>query len=109
MSTSTRSQVRLSSSARMSASGCAMQVKAAVNEVDADDAQGLLLVDRLAVEHAHMDDDLGRIGARLGLKANAQPAVALRRGACATVLANTKKAALAPRLCSSRSSSNRYS
>ena len=54
-----------------------MQVEAAVDQVHPDDAQGFLLAYRLPVEHAHMDEDLRRIGPRLRLKPNPEPAVAL--------------------------------
>ena len=46
-----------------------------MDQVDAQNADGLLLQDRLAIEQADMQDDLGRLGAGIGLKADAHPAV----------------------------------
>ena len=54
-----------------------VQIKRAMDEVDADDAQRLLLLDVLLVQHAHVDDDLVRFRARVRLVADAHPAVAL--------------------------------
>ena len=52
-----------------------MKIQRAVDEIDADDAQGLLFLQILFVPEPDMDDDLRRLAARLGLKTNAQPAV----------------------------------
>ena len=48
-----------------------------VDEVDPDDAQRLLLLHVLRVEHAQVQNDLGRLGLGLVLKADAHPAVRL--------------------------------
>ena len=48
-----------------------------VDQVDPDDAEGLLLRDVLRVEHADMDDDLVDRTARLGLETKPHPSVRL--------------------------------
>ena len=57
--------------------GLVVEKERAVEEVDADDAQRLLLEGVLLVEHADVDDDLAVLIARVGLEADAHPAVAL--------------------------------
>ena len=52
-------------------------VKSAVDEVDADDAQRLLLEDVFPVPHADMDDDLAGLGEWFVLKPDPQPAMAI--------------------------------
>jgi hypothetical protein len=49
----------------------------AVQEVDADDPQRLVLARRLDVEHPYVQHDLARLVARVGLELHAHPAVAL--------------------------------
>ena len=49
----------------------------AVQEVDSDDAEGLLLQRRLHVEHAYVEDDLARLIVRVRLELDAHPSVAL--------------------------------
>ena len=49
----------------------------AVQQVDADDAERLLLQRGLGVEHPHVQDDLARLVARVRLELHAHPAVAL--------------------------------
>ena len=53
----------------------AVEIKGGVNEIDADDAEGLLLLVIFLIEHANVDEDLGGLGAGLGLEANAHPTV----------------------------------
>ena len=48
-----------------------------VEQVDADDADGLLLQRRLGVEHPDVEDDLARLVAGMGLELDPHPAVAL--------------------------------
>jgi hypothetical protein len=54
-----------------------------VQEVDADDAERLLLQRGVLVEHPDVDDDLAGLVAGLGLEAHAHPAVALVAAAVA--------------------------
>ena len=53
-----------------------MQEKRAVEQVDANDAQNLLLKVVFAVQHADVDDDLAVLVARVGLVLYAHPAMA---------------------------------
>ena len=55
----------------------------AVQQVDADDAERLLLQRRLGVEHPHVQDDLAGLVARVRLELHAHPAVALVAAAVA--------------------------
>ena len=48
-----------------------------VQQVHPDDAERLLLCERLDIEHPHVHDDLARFVVRLGLELHAHPAVAL--------------------------------
>src|ERR1039457_4606886 len=50
-------------------------IERSIKEIHADHAQRFLLVDVRLVEHAHVNDDLARVAARLCLKTNAKPAV----------------------------------
>ena len=52
-----------------------MEVKGAIDQVDADDAKGFLLLDVFAFEHADMKDNVRRRGLGLMLKAHSHPAV----------------------------------
>ena len=52
-------------------------VEGPVDEVDPDDAQGLLLEHGLLVPHPHVEHDLAWLALRLGLEPEAQPAVGL--------------------------------
>lgn len=51
------------------------EVEGAVDEIDADGAEGILLLDILRIQHADVDNDLAERGAWGGLEADAQPAV----------------------------------
>ncbi len=89
-----------------------VQVERAVDEVDADDAQRLLLLDVFLIQHADVDDDLVRLGARVRLVADAQPAVAL--GGVVVALGGDgvgegEEARAPARLSASRSMSSLYS
>ena len=53
-----------------------VHVERAVDQVDPDDAQRLLLLDVLLIEQPDVDDDLVGFGARVRLEADAQPAMA---------------------------------
>ena len=53
-----------------------MEEEGTVEQVHADDAQGLLLEGGLGVLHADVDDDLARLVVRVGLEFDAHPAVA---------------------------------
>ena len=53
-----------------------VEVKSAVNQVNADDPQRFLLPDVFFIQRAHMDENLRRPRAGLRLEANAQPAIA---------------------------------
>ena len=53
-----------------------MLEESAMQEIDPDDAEGLLLQRRFHVEHAHVQDDLARFIVRMGLELDAHPAVA---------------------------------
>ena len=55
--------------------GLTVKKAGTVEEIDADDAQGLLLRRVLEVEHAHMHHDLLGLAAGLGLKLHPHPAV----------------------------------
>ena len=50
-------------------------VECAVDEIDSDDAQGLLLINIGFIEHAHMDDDLVWLGPWLALEPKPKPAM----------------------------------
>ena len=52
-------------------------VEGAVDDVDADDAQGLLLEHVLPVPHPHVQEDVARLRVGLGLEPDAHPAVGL--------------------------------
>ena len=54
-----------------------MIIKRAVDQVDADDAERLLLKDVFFVPHAHVQDNFARWAAGLGLETDAHPAVSL--------------------------------
>src|SRR5260370_35498123 len=53
-----------------------MEIEGAVDEVDTDGSERFLLPDAFFVEHSDVDEDFGGIGTGLGLKTNAQPAIA---------------------------------
>ena len=74
MSTWIRPGARFSCSDEINFSGSLM-IKRAVKQIHADDAERFLLIDIGFIEHAHVDDDLARLAARLRLKTNAEPAV----------------------------------
>ena len=76
MSTSIRSVERPSSSEAMSFSGSEFKVKSAVGQVHAYDAERLLLLQVLFVQHVHVEDDLGRCPFGLSLELDPHPAVA---------------------------------
>ena len=57
--------------------GLVMLEERAVQKVDADDPEGLLLQRSLNVEHAQVQGDLARLVVRVGLELDAHPAVAL--------------------------------
>ena len=61
----------------MSSIGLVVLEERAVQQVDADDAERLLLQRGLDVEHPDVQDDLARLVARVGLELDAHPAVAL--------------------------------
>jgi hypothetical protein len=50
-------------------------VKGAVDGVDADDAERLLLEDVFFVPHPHVENDIARRAVGLGLEADTEPAV----------------------------------
>ena len=77
MSISMRRVLKLSSSDSISLFGLVVETERAVEQVDADDAQGFLLQGVFGVEHPHVQDDLAVLVARMGLKSHAHPAVAL--------------------------------
>ena len=61
----------------MKPSGVVVEVERAVDQIHAHDAGGLLLLEIFVVQHADMDDDLGRHVAGTRLEADAHPAVAV--------------------------------
>ena len=60
-----------------------MEVEGCMDQVDAEDAGRLLLIDRFRVVHREVDQDFGGFAARCVLKANSHPtltAVGVRLG-----------------------------
>ncbi len=57
----------------------AVEVERGVNEIDPDDAERLLLLEVLLVQHPDVDEDLRGLRAGLGLEADAHPAMGLAR------------------------------
>ena len=75
MSTSMRAAPTLSTSDSISVAGSSCKIHRAVDQIDAQNAQGLLLRQVFLVPQPDVNDDLRRFLAGLGLKANAQPAM----------------------------------
>ena len=55
--------------------GRRVQKKCAVNKVDANDAQGFLLLDVARIEHTNVHHNFAGFAVRLGLKTHAHPAM----------------------------------
>jgi hypothetical protein len=62
-------------------SGIVRAIKSPVEQVHSHQPDGFLLVDREAIEHLDVDDDLRRLRARLRLESYAEPSVAGSRPA----------------------------
>jgi hypothetical protein len=61
-------------------------VKRAVDEADAENADGFLLAGRFPIEQSRMNDDCGRIAVRVNLKFDAEPALAFFHAGPETLL-----------------------
>ena len=83
MSISMRPVVSGSSRLSTICSGSWCWKNARVQQVDADDAERLLLLRGLVVEHPHVEHDLAGLVPRVGLELHAHPAVALVAAAVA--------------------------
>src|SRR5580704_7975733 len=57
--------------------GVGAKIEGTVNEIDPDDAEGLLLQDGVLVPHADMQDNFARLAHRYSLKPDSQPTVRL--------------------------------
>src|SRR5207244_12188855 len=53
-----------------------MMIKRAIDQIDADRAKRFLLPNVLLIEHAHVDENFGSFRSGVGLKADAEPAIA---------------------------------
>ena len=54
-----------------------MMIEGGVNEIDAQDSDGFLLVRGLPIQQPHVDDDGGGIAERMRLEFDAEPALSL--------------------------------
>src|SRR5258706_6161412 len=53
-----------------------MVIKSAIDQIDSDRSERFLLSNVFFVQHAHVNEDFGGLGAGLGLETDAQPAAA---------------------------------
>src|SRR5436190_3823494 len=77
-------------------------VECPIKEIDSDYAESLLLFDVGLVEQPHVDDNLARLRAWIGLKATAQPAVrfaALFKTARHNCVCKDEEGFLRPKFC----------